>query len=145
MSEIFFLCYSSVSTSDISSTDFADELRAILDVCRVNNAALDVTGALVLADGHFVQYLEGDTAKVQSLYAKIKQDARHERCKLLASGFKADRSFSAWSMAYGGTITEIPNELAGVLNSADTLPMTEAGDIVRSYLLSHLKAAAGQS
>ena len=55
-----------------------DGLAEILRVARAHNAAMGVTGALVLYDDFFAQVLEGPGATVNALFAKIRSDARHD-------------------------------------------------------------------
>jgi len=76
-----------------------DGLADILRVARTNNAALHVTGALVLYDDWFAQVLEGPEAAVRALFAKIKADARHDRIELDQSQPVPARLFAHWAMA----------------------------------------------
>lgn len=74
-------------------------LAEILRVSRLNNAALEITGALVLYDDWFAQVLEGSEAAVTQLYAKISADARHDRVVLDQSALVPSRLFGKWAMA----------------------------------------------
>jgi hypothetical protein len=76
-----------------------DGLADILRVARANNAALHVTGALVLYDDWFAQVLEGPEETVRALFAKIKADARHDRIELDQSQPAPARLFAHWAMA----------------------------------------------
>ena len=76
-----------------------DGLADILRVARTNNAALGVTGALVLYDDFFAQVLEGPGAVVTQLFSSIKADARHDRVALDQSGPIEARLFGQWAMA----------------------------------------------
>ena len=76
-----------------------DGLAEILRVARAHNAAMGVTGALVLYDDYFAQVLEGPGATVNALFAKIRSDARHDRVALDQSVPIAARLFGQWAMA----------------------------------------------
>ena len=78
------------------------ELADILRVARVNNAALGVTGALMLYDDWFAQVLEGPEAAVRGLFDRIAADARHDGVEVLDSGPVEKRLFERWAMAYVG-------------------------------------------
>lgn len=77
-------------------------LGVLFGAARSSNKRQHVTGALLLADDHFVQVLEGDEALVRALYARISRDPRHDAVTLLESGTVGERVFSRWSMAQIG-------------------------------------------
>ncbi len=58
---MFFLVYVSSATRPFSGED----LRALLETCRKDNAELGVTGMLLYKDGNFMQVLEGDEDAVR--------------------------------------------------------------------------------
>lgn len=62
------------------------------------NAAHDITGLLMHAGGHFVQFLEGEEQEVRFLFEKIVQDNRHDHIKLLFERKASERIFTDWSM-----------------------------------------------
>jgi hypothetical protein len=74
-------------------------LADILRVARAKNAALEITGALVLYDDWFAQVLEGPETAVTELFAKIKADARHDSIELDSSNPVSARLFGNWAMA----------------------------------------------
>lgn len=76
------------------------ELTALLDVCRTNNAALDVTGMLLFHEGSFFQILEGDRPVVDALYDKVALDKRHGQVRKLIIEPIEERDFGAWTMGY---------------------------------------------
>ena len=71
----------------------------ILRVARANNAALGVTGALMLYDDWFAQVLEGPEAVVATLFEKIRADKRHDRVAVDRSDPAPARLFGTWAMA----------------------------------------------
>jgi hypothetical protein len=77
----------------------ADELEAILAVSRRNNARQGVTGLLCHHDGSFLQFLEGDEASVEAVYARIAEDVRHHSLLRLYRRPISERLFPHWSIA----------------------------------------------
>lgn len=77
-------------------------IRAILATSRVNNARIDVTGALMFNAGCFAQVLEGPSDAVEATFERIQQDERHGDVSLLAYEAVESRLFTDWSMAYIG-------------------------------------------
>lgn len=90
------------SHSLLPGTGLAEQeagLAEILRVARARNAALHVTGALVLYDDWFAQVLEGPEPTVTALYDKIKHDRRHDRVVVDQSQTVESRLFGNWAMA----------------------------------------------
>jgi hypothetical protein len=97
---VFRLIYRSNSKIPPASLDA--ELGNILRAARAKNAALGITGALLLYDDWFAQTLEGGEAAVRGLYARIAADPRHSSVQLSEEGTVASRVFSRWAMALIG-------------------------------------------
>ncbi len=93
---MFYLVYVSSATRPFSGED----LRALLETCRKNNAELGITGMLLYKDGNFMQVLEGDEEAVRGLYARIAADPRHGGEMILQQGFTEGRQFPDWSMGF---------------------------------------------
>lgn len=72
----------------------------ILETSRKNNAAVDITGALLFNGEAFAQVLEGPRDAVDVAFAKIRFDERHSDVVILEEAFHPERHFSNWSMAY---------------------------------------------
>ena len=97
---LYVLIYRSHS---VVSADKADrELAHILRGARSKNAALGITGALMLYDDWFAQVLEGPEAAVKSLFDSICHDPRHNGIEVLQEGGAAKRAFERWAMAHVG-------------------------------------------
>jgi len=75
------------------------EVDRILDVARIRNLALGVTGGLVCMNGHFAQVLEGRNDAVNQLMVAILRDTRHGEVRIVRVADIAERRFPAWSMA----------------------------------------------
>lgn len=93
---LFQIVYVSAATKPFTS----DELVALLDRSRANNARVAVTGMLLYHDGNFMQVLEGREADVLQVYERISRDPRHKRCLILTRQAVAERTFGDWSMGF---------------------------------------------
>lgn len=90
------------------------DLEEILAHARRSNATNGITGALVYAEGIFLQILEGDKLKVQHLMAKIERDVRHETVTILREGEVPAAIFGSWKMAYVSATPKQVAQWAGV-------------------------------
>ena len=97
---LYVLSYRSHSTIAADQADA--ELAKILRVARANNAALAITGALMLYDTWFAQVLEGPEKSVRALFERIKADERHASVEILEQGPAEARAFARWAMAHVG-------------------------------------------
>ena len=93
---VFRLVYVSIATSPLE----VDELKAIERVAIRNNAELHVTGLLTYCDGKFMQFLEGEQADVEEIFAKIVGDGRHHSIDVMRQGIIPKRQFKDWQMKY---------------------------------------------
>jgi len=96
------LTYASHSSRALGPADVKD----ILQASQRNNSAVGVTGALCLANGIFLQQLEGDRDVVNQVYLRILKDSRHTEPAILDFGEIASRRFSNWNMGLISSIAE---------------------------------------
>ncbi|MFM9429117.1 hypothetical protein RCH10_005613, partial [Variovorax sp. GrIS 2.14] len=75
-----------------------NDLPAILKWCHEVNPGLGVTGVLGFLDGVYLQYLEGEEAVVEELFARIQADIRHADVTRLEWRTLPRRAFPDWSM-----------------------------------------------
>ncbi|WP_374571311.1 BLUF domain-containing protein [Phenylobacterium sp. J426] len=94
------LVYVSISRLETQATTRA--LEALVSEAAARNRAHGITGALLLAGGRFLQYLEGPQPNLLRLMQAIRRDPRHEDVQILRFGESASRRFPAWSLAYAG-------------------------------------------
>jgi len=87
------LVYSSRQTG-LKTEDMDD----ILQKSRANNARDLVTGALVIADGIFLQLLEGSRSAIGQCFVRIMKDPRHDDIQIVSCGDVSRRLFHDWSM-----------------------------------------------
>jgi hypothetical protein len=90
------LIYISTARSELS----AGELDGILRASRRNNAAVGVTGLLIVGGRRFLQALEGPADDVLQTYDRIKADARHFAAVTLDNRPISQRSFPGWAMGH---------------------------------------------
>jgi Sensors of blue-light using FAD len=87
--------------ASMAKTKFSEaSLAEILALARTNNASLDVTGILLYSEGSFFQVIEGDARVVDTLFAKIAADPRHEKVTKIIREPISCRQFSDWTMGY---------------------------------------------
>ncbi|MFK7977132.1 MAG: BLUF domain-containing protein [Halioglobus sp.] len=91
-----------------------DDILALLDKCRKNNAELGVTGMLLYEDGSFFQVLEGKPQVVDALLQKIQKDERHSQVTKLIYEEIELRDFGEWTMGYSGVTTQEIASIAGL-------------------------------
>lgn len=87
-----------VSLSRVGTDD--DEIRGIAQVSLARNSQHGVTGFLYYDEEIFLQVLEGMEEDVESIYASIRRDARHEEVVTLGSERTEGRQFGGWSMGF---------------------------------------------
>ena len=96
------LTYASRSARTLGPADVKD----ILTASKRNNAVTNVTGALCLANGIFLQQLEGDRDAVNQTYLRILRDPRHTEPTILDFSEIASRRFGNWNMGLISSLTE---------------------------------------
>lgn len=82
-----------------------------------NNHRRNITGALLFTERYFLQYLEGEAAVVDALYASICRDERHTNVRQLLRKTIMQRDFSRWSLGVKKLLDNDENlDLLAVLN-----------------------------
>jgi hypothetical protein len=89
------LLYVSQSVGPITTT----VTTSILEKSSANNKKLNITGVLCQGSGLWMQVLEGERTKVNTLYARIMADRQHKNVQLLSIEEIESRRFGQWSMA----------------------------------------------
>ncbi len=90
------LIYFSTATRDFSD----HELDELLEVARIRNEKLGVTGMLIYAEGTFMQVLEGEYSDVHYVYSSILKDPRNKDNIELSEKVISERTFSDWNMHF---------------------------------------------
>ena len=110
-----------------------EDLKSILMASQRNNTRVGVTGALCLANGIFLQQLEGDRIAVNSLYHHILADPRHRDPAILDFAEIPARKFTQWSM---GSLSSLESNRAIYLKysrSASFDPYTMSPNTLRAF------------
>src|SRR5512147_272041 len=85
--------------SRMSAPLSVDELRKLQTQSMRHNMKHGITGVLMTSGGLFFQVIEGPSASVDALWAKIAKDQRHRDVLLISSEEKVrDRLFPDWAM-----------------------------------------------
>lgn len=121
------LVYASSAVDPLGPGDLDQIVRA----SRRNNAAADVTGALVYHGGNIMQAIEGPEPAVESLFTRIQADPRHRGVLVLYRGAIDARSYPDWTM---GLLD--PDALDGADGVQDLLDVT-ASRATRAHRLLH--------
>lgn len=74
-------------------------LREILLTSKRNNAAANLTGALLYLNGTFVKALEGPGNALEQRFEAICRDHRQTDLELIDFDTTSERAFSSWAMA----------------------------------------------
>lgn len=114
------MTYQIIYSSEAATPMQTDDLQELLDHARRSNATRGITGALVYAEGIFLQILEGDKVLLQDLMAKIRRDVRHESVSVLREGEVPTAIFGSWKMAYVSATPKQVAKWAGVSVANDT-------------------------
>jgi hypothetical protein len=99
----------------VGAADEASELRNIVSVAQERNAAIGVTGALILARNHFAQVLEGKSSAIDELMLSIRKDRRHTDINVVDVAELPERQFPEWTMAYSGPSTYVSRRISPLL------------------------------
>ena len=132
------LTYASRTSKTLVPTDLA----AILAASQRNNARVGVTGALCLANGIFLQQLEGDRIAVNQLYHRILADSRHRDPAILDFSEINARKFTQWSM---GSLSSLESNRAIYLKysrSASFDPYTMSPSTLHAFFDEIMQNAA---
>jgi Sensors of blue-light using FAD len=111
--------YQIIYSSEAATPMQTGDLQELLDYARGSNAAKGITGALIYADGIFLQILEGDKVLLQDLMTKIRRDLRHESVFILRESEVPTAIFSSWKMAFVSATLEQVAEWTGVSQASN--------------------------
>lgn len=96
MAGLFALTYTSEAVAFLSRP----QIEHLLSRAQARNTEHDVTGVLLYANGHFIQYIEGPPAGVSTIWEIIKADPLHHRIVEHTYEPIRQREFAEWSMAF---------------------------------------------
>lgn len=78
----------------------AHELEELLASARAFNELAGITGALLVHDVTFFQYIEGPALGIQEVYSRISRSTRHGGIVQLFDEQVAEREFQEWYMGF---------------------------------------------
>lgn len=128
------LVYYSRNRMDGAPELVLQQVRSILEVSRINNERVGVTGALLFNSGCFAQVLEGGREAVEATFERIQRDERHGDVSLLSFGAVPARSFRNWSMAFVGASARDAERFGGIAGESGFDPSRLTGDRVNAML-----------
>ena len=128
--------------SRTSKTLAPGDLKAILEASQRNNARVGVTGALCLANGIFLQQLEGDRSAVSLLYHRILLDPRHRDPAILDFSEITSRKFTQWSMGSLASLESNRSIYLKYSRSASFDPYTMSPTTLRAFFDEIMQNAA---
>lgn len=112
-----------VSRSRLDAVEGAAQVEHIVELARLRNERLGVTGALIFTGASFAQVIEGSAAAVAELIARIQEDSRHENVRVVENDRIEERRFGPWQMAYSGPSFYVNRHikplLTGEINESD--------------------------
>lgn len=138
---LYRLVYLSRNDVDGDSDEIRSTIEEILEVSRVNNAKVGVTGALMFNAGCFAQVLEGPQAAVQATFERIQCDFRHSQVGVLMFEQVGQRGFENWSMAYVGADEQSIADFADIAASTSFDTDRVSGHRIYELLQEHLRDA----
>ncbi len=98
---IYQLAYLSTRKQDVTDEDIVD---GIVLPALTKNRSLGVTGCLWFDGGHFFQVLEGPLETIETLFAVIATDDRHESVdRILTENTNGERRFERFGMRAAGS------------------------------------------
>ena len=91
---MYCLVYMSSPTHEMGEGEAQDLLRR----AKINNDRDGITGILIHDRRRYLQYLEGEEARVETTFARIAMDPRHRAIIRLHGGTITRRQFPGWAM-----------------------------------------------
>ncbi|MFD2721324.1 BLUF domain-containing protein [Hymenobacter monticola] len=117
------------------------DLQELLDQCRRDNAARNITGVLFYSHGNIAQLIEGEPEVLEPLFDVISRDGRHSNVVKLVDKPITARSFSDWSMAFHPIESSGFEALQGFLLPQHLPPSPSSLSIADAMLVDLVKLA----
>jgi hypothetical protein len=90
----------------------------LVELARIRNGRLGVTGAIIFTGSFFAQLIEGLTNPIDELWISIGKDPRHSGIRVVNRMEVQDRYFSGWTMAYSGPSTYMNKHIEPLVTQA---------------------------
>jgi len=111
-----------------------DNLLVISEIVAVsdrNNRRDDLTGALAINDGWFLQVIEGQTAQLDNLLRRLQADKRHRDFKVLQRREIKTRLFGDWSMTSERITRAVGSDLTAIIDECRNHPEDAVAGLLR--------------
>lgn len=133
------LLYISSSSTLLSNEVIFD----ILNVSRVNNLLLGITGLLLYHQGSFLQVIEGEKEAVHELFFnKISFDIRHKDIIKLLDDDIRERNFSDWSMGFKQISNQDWSKLEGYIDIGNIKKFSKVAECGNPEVITLIKSFA---
>ena len=94
------MIYSIIYTSKAKQNLTLNQIHTMLVDAKSLNKKRNITGCILYHNQKFIQLIEGDKNKIETLYATIKADARHFDIETIISKASTESIWNDWSMAF---------------------------------------------
>ncbi|MBL8571679.1 MAG: BLUF domain-containing protein [Phreatobacter sp.] len=126
--DLIRLTYVSAHELPTDASGFNMAFADIEQVASKANAGAGITGFLVCARRWFAQVIEGPSAAIDALYAKLGADPRHHSLRLVERAVITRRHFPDWHLALGYAAPSTSMVFAVLDFSIDEIPGPDADD-----------------
>ncbi len=117
MARLHRVLYESTATG---RTDSLLNVATILGQSQRNNSQRDLTGALAVHRGRFIQVIEGPSDAIDVLMDRLRLDPRHKDLRVIERAPVQQRSFQGWSMASARVTPEVEPLLDCIVDGLET-------------------------
>ncbi len=90
------ICY----VSSLNSSLKINDLNHLFKTTKSNNTCIGISGILIHKNGNFLQILEGEVEKVDTLYQNICLDNRHHSIIIIINTEICDRIFESYGTEF---------------------------------------------
>lgn len=105
-------------------------LAEILAASDRNNRRDDVTGALLVSEGRFLQVLEGARQDLDRVLGRLERDSRHRNMTILARTAVERRMFASWTMAAARITPAQRPRMEEIIHLSSTSPARAAEEML---------------
>lgn len=135
------LTYMSRPTKRALEPSFSEAMARLSRQSQARNRLADLTGALIVSEGWFIQTIEGGHAPLIETLGRINQDPRHEDMRVFEIATTSTRLFESWAM-HVGTQDAIDPELVWRCVESFRNPTPAAAAVLLEALTQSARLAA---
>ena len=112
----------------------------ILGVSQRNNARDELTGALAVCDGWFLQVIEGLPHRIDNLMDRLAGDTRHKALEILQRRPVAARLFAEWTMVSSRITPSLGPDICGLIDDCRVSPDAAVAGLLEILASGHIDA-----